>query len=159
MVLSTLRVEDERSSRTRLTRAHARISAGALSTPVEGIICLKLVWIYMSEVGCGTNNSAISLGGLVVLVDDRLDPGRLSGTITISKRRMSWRNTKRNLHIHIVGSINSARLHDWCRVQVVGTHTIDNQPGFLGELVELGGVQLNDKYIYDHIRVSIEIQL
>jgi hypothetical protein len=42
---------------------------------------------------------------------------------------------------------------------VVGTHTIDNQPGLLGELVELGGVQLNDKYIYDHIGVSIEIQL
>ena len=87
MVLLIWRVEDDRSSRTRLTKDHASRSAGALSTPVQGIICPQLVWIYLIAIGCRTNNSAISLGGLVVLVNDQLDPGCFSGAVTISNSK------------------------------------------------------------------------
>jgi hypothetical protein len=42
----------------------------------------------MSE-DSGTDNSAISFGGLVVLLDDRLDPWCFSRTITVSRCRMT----------------------------------------------------------------------
>lgn len=49
----------------------------------------------------------------------------------------------RYIRIEIMSAINRAGLHDWCRVQVVGTHAIDNEARLLGKLIELARVELN----------------
>lgn len=44
--------------------------------------------------------------------------------------------------------MRSASLNHWSRVQVVGANAIDDEPGLLRQLVQLGRVELDGKDIY-----------
>lgn len=47
-----------------------------------------------------------------------------------------------------MGAIGSAGLHNRSRVQVVGPHAIDDEPGLLSQLFELAGGQLDHQSVY-----------
>jgi len=90
----------------------------------------------------------------VVLLDDQFDPWSLSRTMEISYCRKI--KSKSYVRVDIVSSIDRACLDNWGRVQVVGTHTVDNEPRLLGKLVELGRVELDNQNIYFPKSISIK---
>ena len=108
---------------------------------------MQLVYAIIS-IDSGTDNCAIGFGGLMVLLDDQFDPWRFSSSVSISQCRKPQIKDCKNIRIDVVSPVGSACLHHWSRVQVVGTHTVDNEPRLLGKLIELSRIQLNDQDIY-----------
>lgn len=75
----------------------------------------------------------------------------VSPVLEKSSELQQYSNGPRSLRIDIVSPMGSARFDHRSRVEMVGSHTIDDEPSLLGQVIQFLGVELNHQNVYTSI--------